>query len=236
MKAKQTSNSEAALEPLLSDQQVRDYLKEHTDFFERHPDLLDQLRISHSSGNAVSLVEKQVSVLRERNMEMRRRLNTLTGNARDNDRLYALTRSLVLSLLDADSLDALSDTFTNAMQEDFEVEYVGFILFGEPDTATRRCRVETAERARAEIGALIKSQVPVCGTLRAEELRYLFPGAGHVGSAAVVPLVKGGEFGVIAVGSEDPHRYSAGTGTVFLGHIADVIVRLLPRLARGADG
>jgi uncharacterized protein YigA (DUF484 family) len=91
--------------------------------------------------------------------------------------------------------------------------------------------VESAESARREIGALIKSQTPVCGTLRGEELRYLFPEAGHVGSAAVAPLVKGGQLGVIAVGSEDPLRYGASTGTVFLSHLADVMARLLPRLA-----
>ena len=50
----------------LSDATVRDYLKDHPDFFERHPDMLDHLHISHSTGSAVSLVEKQVSVLRER--------------------------------------------------------------------------------------------------------------------------------------------------------------------------
>ena len=104
------------------------------------------------------------------------------------------------------------------------------LLFGEAATTAGSCRVESADRARREIGALIKSRTPVCGTLRGEELRYLFPEAGHVGSAAVVPLVKGDELGVIAVGSEDPLRYSVSMGTVFLSHIADVIARLLPRL------
>ena len=94
-----------------NDEMVRDYLKNHSDFLQRNPDMLDYLHISHASGSAISLVEKQVSVLRERNIEMRRRLNSLTANARDNDKLYEQTRSLVLKLLDATSTEEIYTAF-----------------------------------------------------------------------------------------------------------------------------
>lgn len=231
-----TAEKDAAAEDI-SDTAVRDYLKQHPDFFERHPDMLDHLHISHSSGSAVSLVEKQVSVLRERNMEMRKRLNSLTGNARDNDRLYELTRKLVLALLEARTLEQLGACFSKGLREDFGVEHASLILFGDPEQSSAHCRVESADRARIEIGALIKGQNAVCGTLRPEELRYLFPSAGHVGSAALVPLVYGGELGVIAVGSDDPNHYGASVGTLFLSHLGEVLARLLPRLGLAApDG
>ena len=60
----------------LNDETVREYLKNNSDFLQRNPDMLDYLHISHASGSAVSLVEKQVSVLRERNIDMRHRLNS----------------------------------------------------------------------------------------------------------------------------------------------------------------
>ncbi|MEP5764140.1 MAG: DUF484 family protein [Halieaceae bacterium] len=219
--------------PELSDEQVRDYLKDHVDFFERHPDMLDHLHISHSSGSAVSLVEKQVSVLRERNMDMRKRLNSLTANARDNDKLYELTRKLILGLLDATSLEQLAQTFSTGMREDFDVEYASLIVFGDPRQSSEGCRVESAEKARIEIGALLKSKTPLCGPLRGEELGYLFPRAGQVGSAAVMPLSNGSELGLIAVGSSDANHYTSNMGTLFLGHIGDVLSRLLPRLQNG---
>ena len=74
-------------ETALSEEQVREYLKQHEDFLQRNPDMLDHLHIAHASGSAVSLVEKQVSVLRERNVDMRHRLKSLTANARENDSL-----------------------------------------------------------------------------------------------------------------------------------------------------
>jgi uncharacterized protein YigA (DUF484 family) len=208
---------------------VREYLKDNGDFLQRNPDLLDHLHVSHASGSAVSLVEKQVSVLRERNMDMRHRLNSLTANARENDKLYDRTRTLVLKLLEAASLDALCQSFMDSMAEDFSVEHASIILFGEPNDC-QICRIESAESAKIEIGALLKGRKAVCGALRKEELSYLFPEAGDVGSAALVPLGENGELGLVAVGSSDAGRYSSSMGTLFLSHIADVILRLLPRL------
>jgi len=213
----------------ISVEQVREYLKENGDFLQHNPDMLDHLHISHASGSAVSLVEKQVSVLRERNIDMRHRLNTLTTNARDNDRLYEHTRKLVLALLDATSVDELYTAFVDSMENDFKVDYASLILFGEPDNDSK-CRIETAEAARIEIGALLRGHNPVSGVLRKDELAYLFPDAGEVGSAALMPLSKGEELGLVAVGSADANRYGSNMGTLFLTHIADVIVRLLPRL------
>lgn len=217
----------------LSDELVRDYLKENGDFLQRHPDMLDHLHISHASGSAISLVEKQVSILRERNVDMRHRLNALTANARENDRLYEQTRNLVLSLLEARDLDSLYQAFMDSMSGDFKVEHASMILFGDKSTAGD-CRIDTAEAAKIEIGALIRGNKPVCGVLRKEELNYLFPDASDIGSAALMSLMGSEPLGLIAVGSSDASKYSSSMGTLFLTQIADVIVRLLPRLETAA--
>jgi uncharacterized protein YigA (DUF484 family) len=218
----------------LTDEQVREYLRQHNDFFEHHPDMLDHLHISHSTGSAVSLVEKQVSVLRERNMEMRKRLNSLTTNARDNDQLYDITRALILALLEARSQDEIGAAFNKSMQDDFAVEHASLILFGDPRHATENLRIESGDSARIEIGALLRNRKPTCGVLRKEELSYLFPAAGDIGSAAVMPLSNGSELGVIAVGSSNASHYTSSMGTLFLSHIADVLIRLLPRITQEA--
>jgi uncharacterized protein YigA (DUF484 family) len=225
--------AKAAADSELTDELVREYLKANEDFLQRNPDLLDHLHISHASGSAISLVEKQVSILRERNIDMRHRLNSLTTNARENDRLYEQTRRLVLRLLEADSVEALYRAFMSAMCEDFKVEYASMILFGESGSAGE-CRVEPLDAATAEIGGLLRGRKAVCGALRREELAYLFPDATAVGSAALMPLYDGEELGLIAVGSADANRYSSNMGTLFLTHISEVLVRLLPRLPQRA--
>ena len=217
--------------PELTAATVKDYLMAHSDFFEQHPDMLDHLHISHDSGGAVSLVEKQVSVLRERNGELRKRLGILTDNARDNDKLHTFTCQLALELLEARSLDEMAAAFERAMREDFKVEHSSMILFDEADkTDGSQCRIEPAEKARAKIGALLKSRSAICGTLRKAELAYLFRDADGIKSAVAMPLCKGQVTGIIAVGSSDAHRYTPETGTLFLDHIAGVMVRLIPQL------
>jgi uncharacterized protein YigA (DUF484 family) len=224
----------AAESAALTDDTVREYLKNHSDFLQRHPDMLDFLHVNHASGSAVSLVEKQVSVLRERNTEMRQRLNALTANARSNDKLYEQTRHLVLAMLDADSVPALCAAFQRAMQADFGVEHASIILFSDA-TAADGLRVVPAESAQSAIGALLRGRKAVCGPLRREELDFLFENAGSVGSAAVMPLAGTEDLGVIAVGSSDAHHYTSTMGTLFLQHIAEVMVRLLPRLQAPAQ-
>lgn len=221
----------------LSDDAVREFLKENGDFLQRNPDLLDHLHVSHASGSAVSLVEKQVSVLRERNVDIRHRLKTLTTNARENDKLFEQTRALVIKLLEADSVPGLYSAFTDSMQHGFDVEFASMILFG--DEATEKgCRTDSLESARSHIGALLSGRKPVCGVLRKEEFDYLFKPRGGAnqflqgGSAAIMPLTDGAQLGLIAVGSKDADRYTNTTGTLFLAHIAEVILRLLPRLSR----
>jgi uncharacterized protein YigA (DUF484 family) len=167
-------------------------------------------------------------------MDMRHRLTALTANARDNDQLYEHTRSTVLKLLEARSIDDLYGTFMQAMRDEFGVEHASMILFGE-SADNGAARVEPVERASEEIGALLKSRKPVCGVLRREELNYLFPDAGEVGSAALMPLSDTGDLGLLAVGSSDADRYKSDMGTLFLSHIAEVMVRLLPRIERAAD-
>jgi uncharacterized protein len=213
----------------LNDEIVREYLMNHDDFLQRHPDMLDYLHVSHASGSAISLVEKQVSVLRERNMDMRARLKALTANARDNDVLYERTRALVVKLLAADSVEALYKTFIDAMTTDFRVEYASMILYGDPGQHVS-LRTETQDTVKAEIGSLFRGHKAVCGTLRQEELQFLFAQGSAMGSAAIMPLSGSEQLGLIAVGSSDANYYNSKVGTLFLSHIADVLVQLLSRL------
>ena len=45
-----------------------------------------------------------------------------------------------------------------------------------------------------------------------------------------MPLSNTEQLGLIAVGSGDANHYNSKVGTLFLSHIADVIVKLLSRL------
>ena len=92
----------------ISEEQVVDYLRNHLNFFAGHEELLANLSLPHESGKAVSLLERQVTILRDRGIEARQKLNNLLENARNNDQLFDTTRNLVLALLRADSITELA--------------------------------------------------------------------------------------------------------------------------------
>ena len=76
--------SEPIEEPTkLTDEEVISYLRLDPNFFQRHANVLSELNLPHESGAAVSLIERQISILRERNMNMRRRMNELVETADD---------------------------------------------------------------------------------------------------------------------------------------------------------
>ena len=75
---------------------VSDYLRDNPDFFNQHPEVLSELKITHVGDGAVSLVERQVATLRERNAELRRRLDALMSVAEQNEALLEALRKLSL--------------------------------------------------------------------------------------------------------------------------------------------
>ena len=219
----------------LNPEQIAAYLRLHPDFFLKRPDLLTDIEVAHPAGGAVSLLERQVSILRDRNMDMRHRLNSLLENARTNDRLFEQTKELVLRLLEAQTLDQIVDTFVNGLQNDFHIDFASIVLIGYPmQHRGVRARVVALLEARAQIDGLLKSSKAVCGVLRPEEVQFLFPDhARQIGSAAVVPLVFGNPLGVLAIASTDANYFRSSMGTLFLGYIAEVLNRLLPKHLKG---
>lgn len=225
------SNKPLADTQPVTEEQVATFLRENPDFFSRQQSLLMDLTLPHESGKAISLVEKQVAVLRERNMDMRHRLSDLLDNARANDRLFDKTKRLVLSLIEANELGDLVDALYYSFDKDFNIPFTRLILFSSRELSAGPARVEHIQTAREHIDKRIKSSRAVSGGINLEETQYLFDAdADKIGSSAIAVLAHGNPLGVLAVGNSDPDYYRSSMGTIFLGYIAEVLNRLLPRL------
>ncbi|WP_353738359.1 DUF484 family protein [Porticoccus sp. W117] len=218
----------------IDDAAIKAYLQDNPNFFENHPDLLELIQLPHESGRAVSLVERQVAVLRERNMEMRQRLNNLLEAARTNDKLFEKTKRLVLNLLDSRDINSLVDTLYESLGNDYQLQYFSLVLLTDttrlPDNPARVVGLEEAEN---QVGTLLRSNRAICGVLRQEELQFLFGNkAGEIGSVAAVPLTRGQSYGILAIGNSDPNYYRSSMGTLFLSYIAEVLNRILPKFIK----
>lgn len=213
--------------PEPSAESVADFLRERPDFFVEHEELLTSLRLPHQRGDTVSLVERQMKLLRERNVEMRHRLSQLMDVARDNDRLFDKTRRLILALMDAGSLEEVVIAVEDSLRQDFQVPFVSLILFHEVPTPVGRS--VTSAQAQEAIGGLLTEGKSVAGTLRDHELDFVFgqEQREQIGSTALVTLEAGQ--GVLVIASRDPQHYKSSVGTLFLSYIGEVLSRVLPR-------
>lgn len=213
----------------IDDHDVAEYLRKHPAFLHERPALLAEIDLPHVGGSgAASLIERQVSILRERNMDMRHRLDQLLDTARRNDRLFEKTRKLTLNLLVAQSTNEIIQTLFESFDHDFAIEETQLImqdssivsgLSDEP-----RLRYLSQEALHETIPSLNAKLKIFCGQLTDLEKATLFlDAADNVHSAAVVPLIAQNQrVGLLSIGHQDPNYYRSSMDTLFLSHIADV--------------
>ena len=212
--------------------QVAAWLRDHPEFFDERPELLETLRLPDARGEAVSLLERQASVLRTRNEELRERLHHLLDVARDNDRLFDKTRNLVLRVMEARNSEELFRNLIDSLKQDFGSDVVSLLIYDRDLNLTGDIRGQVRCVAFADLHEalrnLLRGDRAVCGSLREEELRELFTEeADNVKSAAMVPLEWQGRQGLLAIGSTDPRHFRSSMDTLFLTHIGEVLSRRL---------
>ena len=218
-------------ESVLAPAQVSYFLRQNPDFFVGRDDLLLKMTLPHQRGSAISLVERQVALLRERAMDYRHQLAQLTENARDNEKLFERLQLLVLSLLDCNDLVQLVDVISDSLNHEFGIEFHALILFDQPSLPVRSVPVKEAVNA---LGSIMISGKAICGQVTEDKLDFLFQEqAGEVHSVAIIPLNyplgEPRQLGVLAMGSRDKRHFRASMGTVFISYLGEVLSRILAR-------
>lgn len=214
-----------AAAPELSEREVVAYLKAHADFLLRHPDLLEAIELRHSAGNAVSLIERQVEMLRARNQRLDDRIHRLMETARENERRSDAVQNLARALLRAPSLGAVAAGVKKSMQEDFGVDAVFVGLSG---TQYKRhdidglTVIEPGSRLMKAFEDFFRTRLIECGPIEPARATLLF-GEVAVASAAIVPLEKEKSLGMLAFGSSDPQRFQPRQGKLFLERTAALV-------------
>jgi uncharacterized protein YigA (DUF484 family) len=208
-----------------TDAAVEAFLREHTDFFERHVALLDVLRLPHRSGGAVSLIERQVALLRDKNRFLEQRLAELVERARENERMGLHLHRLSCTLMHADGLDAVLALTQEALRDELKAELVGIRLVDTEAGSLHRLR----EADLPHFEELFTRGRAVCGRLPKAQLEAVFESdAETVGSALLMPLVAGGmRTGVLALGSRSPDRFQPDMGTYFVTHLGELLAEAI---------
>jgi len=224
------------LEDTPSEQAVHDYLERHPDFFEHHGALLSRLQLPHAAGGAVSLVERQISVLRQTDLKLKRQLKELVAVARDNDVLAQKIHQLSTRLLSTGTLAGTISVIEEAMRTGFSADHAVLVLFAAPEVPgnaepSRFFRtIHRDDEALQPFSTFLESSAPRCGQARDAQLEFMFHGdASDVGSVALLPLGPECEIGFLGIGSVDSNRFHPGMSIDFLTRVADLVTAALSR-------
>ena len=234
------SGANAPTTAVIDDKAIAAWLHKHPLFFHQHADLLLELSIPHESGKAISLLERQVAVFRERQSTLQDQIHEFIGNARDNDNLFEKTRLVVLELLRCRNLDELHPVIAERLLTEFDASACALVFVADTAAAQhdKYRQLQTLD-VKAALGDLFAKQRTYCGALNSRQQALLFPGQKKaIVSAAIVPLHlpetsslrQRSGLPLLLIGSTEEQHFNSSLDTLFLDFIGEVLTAHLLNL------
>ncbi|HUN69422.1 MAG TPA: DUF484 family protein [Burkholderiales bacterium] len=200
---------------------VAQFLRSNPQFFDQNPQLLESIYVPHPhGGRAIPLTERQIVSLREKVRLLEARLGEFVRFGEDNDAIGEKVHRLSLALLGAKDFASTAHALYFHLREDFAVPHVALRVWNKSllEGTVEGSPVDAELRDKAEtMGA------PQCGPAAGSPFLPWFREAQeHIRSVALVPLGQTRTIGLLALGSEDPQRFFAEMGTLYLRRIGEL--------------
>ena len=148
------------------------------------------------------------------------KLAELVKFGEENDAISEKVHRLAMALVGSRDFAALVQSLYFHLREDFAVPHVALRIWGKsvPADFQEAGPVDEAQRRHASaMGG------PQCGQAAGNPFVAWFPEAAEqLRSVALVPLGQTTAFGLLALGSEDPQRFYAEMGTLYLRRIGEL--------------
>ncbi len=211
--------------PQLSSNQVADYLQQHPEFFHAHLALLENMSIPHPSGNAVSLISKQLELFRSKHQELENQLTALIDIARDNDTSFNRMHELTLSLIESKTIEEVIANFDKVVADCFLADFSSIrIIKDNTESPISNLFVDKNDENLQYFESELKNNKSKCGKPTIAQAKFLFGETGlEVKSCAIIPMVYSELEGLIAIGSREETRFHYSMGNLFLTQMSEVV-------------
>ncbi|MBW7901189.1 MAG: DUF484 family protein [Rhodocyclaceae bacterium] len=216
--------------------EVAHYLQNNPQFFEQYADLMAQIAIPHPhGGRAISITERQMLTLRDKNRQLEAKLGELIGFGEENDAISEKMHRLAVALISAYTFPAVMHTLGYHLREDFAIPQVAVRLWSLPAGELESLPEFAAVSQELQVYAETLKQ-PYCGSTAGFETSTWFgEAAPSIRSQALIALKSGGgTIGLIALGAYDGERFYAGMGTVYLERLGDMASAAIARTLKTA--
>ncbi len=210
--------------PEPSAQKVLDFLTDHPEFFQEHAALFSQFKIPHAlPEGTVSLIERQVEILRRQNQRLERRLNDFLEAGRHNDLLFERLHKVALHFLTQKNA-ASNPALMTHLREILVVDSVAGTLWITPPRPIPGFRISSEKPAKL-LPEDWDTEHPYCGRL-GEALGVLLFGENHPELHSIALIALGPahhEIGLLALGLADPDHFRPGLATTYLHRLGQLL-------------
>ncbi len=215
--------------------EVARYLQANPDFFDQHAELLAHMYVPHPlGGRAISLTERQMLTLRDKNKQLEAKMAELIEFGEANDAISEKVHRLAVGLIATETFQSVIHLINFHLRDDFSVPHVALRLWDKPDHVEDLPEfAAVSEELQAFAETLTR---PYCGSTSGFGTSSWFgEHADRIRSQALIALRNGGgTIGMIALGSEDPQRFYADMGTLYLERLGEMVSAALARVTKTA--
>ncbi len=205
------------------------FLRGNPEFFNENAEILPKLHIPHETGGAISLIEKQLSVVRGKCAALENQLGELINVARENEQLHKRLHVLVQEIISASCVEDVVSLTRDTLTRNFRADDVKFLLI---DDQSSKHHDENPERylrfddpALEHFGENFSKSQTSCSIPTDEQRAFLFDGDEKVGSIAIIPLQHERDIGMVVLSSVDPRRFDSNKDVLFLSELGQMLSR-----------
>jgi len=228
MKTSEVAKNDSVLKTkvLKAEKTTIDYLQNNPDFFQRNEILLQNLKLPHSKGKTISLIERQVDSLRKNNNKLNNQLNDLFTIAKENEISSQKMHDLILALLSSQSINDVYHVIEEKIIHHFSVDAIKLKVFceskGLSGCSDNICIDNDSTEAKTLL-RMVNHREPVCGYF--DSIQFENNDKNSIKSMAVLPLYvdKNVCFGCLLLGSNSSQHFRPDVGTIFLQNLSEVI-------------
>jgi uncharacterized protein YigA (DUF484 family) len=220
----------------LEESKVIEYLQENPETLMAYPDIFTSLSIPHETRGAISLVERQMLILRDENRVNKKNMDDLVTIARENEELNQRFHRLALELMSSDQLHDVLSLVQDQVQTFFHTDYVCFKFLptiNDPKKYLGTHYLEVNSGVVDTVTSWVSDRKPICGEQEESTNVALFGAGLNVQSCAIIPLYHASDLGVLCLGSANKEHFTKKMGTIFLQQLGELVSARLQGLLAG---
>ena len=192
------------------------FLLDNLDFFVTRESLVSEMEFKHSQSSASSILERQITKLRDEHKNVIELLKSFIDTASINEDLFKKSKDLTLKILESDTNDNIKEIVEESFKKDFGVD---------------DCKVEffdnkAIDKLEKGTGLSMHKGAVHCGSFSNEKIALLFDDE-KIESLVIDVIVLKDEIGLLKLGSHDRTKYLGDEDTTFIEYIRDILEKKL---------